>query len=134
MKYRMTFDENKLSLALNVFCHETACKDCPVLKTRTYLDYLDCYKLLKDYPHKVAELIGLEAVKENPKLTQKELEICRALGAKWASVDKGKNKVGLWKCVPLYDGGVYFGTDAVGRVTLSSFPSLNPGDCVEIDK
>lgn len=72
------------------------------------------------------------------KLTAEELEICKAVGAKYISIDKPvslPDVVELWKEKPVLNGcsGIYENRAVDARlaaVSMQLFPSLKPGDCI----
>lgn len=81
-----------------------------------------------------------EAIKHLPRLTDKELEICMALDAKWITRDSGEQRVYLWSHLPTkketQTDAVYFvGGDYVpiAGVIGKRFPSVNPGDCICVE-
>lgn len=71
-------------------------------------------------------------------LTDSELAICRAVGAKWVTRDKWSDAVLLWRSRPLRMGekDIFYGDPDgrhdLGRVNASLFRSVQPGDCVEV--
>lgn len=70
-------------------------------------------------------------------LTPDELEICKAVGAKFVSVDKaGSGYVSLWRSKPMQDiCGEYKGIDAyMGCISHDLFPSIKPGDCINVEE
>ncbi len=76
-------------------------------------------------------------LKEAPRLTEPEIAIMRAVGAKWVSRDKAVDRVDLWSQEPVnkYDSGVYIWAPEeksgyIGEVQTSLFPSVLPGDCI----
>lgn len=69
-------------------------------------------------------------------LTPDELEICRKIGAKWASKDRHKmSNIEFWKDKPVLseDGFTYSGGERVAYLPSRCFPSLKPGDCICVD-
>lgn len=71
-----------------------------------------------------------DVIKKIPRLTEKELEICRALGAKWVSRNEGCRMVHLWKTRP--SGNRLFHSDEqdIGLIDASLFPSVKDGTCI----
>lgn len=72
-----------------------------------------------------------------PKLTTKELEICKVLGAKYVSRDYGEYYVELWSMRPeQIDESYYLGMEKTTLATVSSelFPSVNRMDCICVDE
>lgn len=74
-----------------------------------------------------------EEINRSPRLTEAELAICKAVGAKWVS----RNKVGgyplhLWNAKPAENDSCYFNGNAVSLATVDEklFPSVKPGDCI----
>lgn len=68
------------------------------------------------------------------RLTPKELEICRAIGAKWISKDGHKScSIQFWKEKPEKgDDGLYCGI-RLGFLPNYCFPSVKPGDCICVE-
>lgn len=74
------------------------------------------------------------------RLTPQELEICRAVGAKWITKGEKARKVDFWNATPMKrtdeDGKIYYvacGVDPFGSLHDNLFPSIKPGDriCIE---
>lgn len=136
-KYKMTLMFDSIEAARLVFCHYigTQCNKCPI---RSFCVSDTC----KVYADKVAKFIGLEVVEveDKPRLTEQELAICKAVGAKWVSWDKfhipelRNGIVDLWECSPHYNGAQYSGTGLLAKVGIELFPSLNPGDLVNVEE
>lgn len=81
-----------------------------------------------DWPHE------WEIVRD--RLTPEELEICRAIGAKWASKDRHKmSNIEFWKDKPVLsgDGFTYSGGERLAYLPCHCLPSLKPGDCICVD-
>ena len=137
-KYLMRLDD--IEKARKVFC-DAKCKICPISSFNNSTG-MECDNFTAVYPDKAAELMGLEVVEAEDKLhlTEQELAICKALGAKWVSWDKfhipelRRGIVDLWKCSPHYNGAQYSGTGLLARVDIEMFPSLNPGDLVNVEE
>ncbi len=73
-----------------------------------------------------------------PRLTELEIAIMRAVGAKWVSRDEGFDDVFLWSDKPKVseDNEGYYLSSKLGNCITSIrarlFPSVNPGECVEM--
>lgn len=81
-----------------------------------------------------------ESIIRAPRLTEPEIAIMRAVGAKWVSLDDTESieYVYLWDYKPIFsDTNCEFGWDngrpSVAQVLKSLFPSVEPGDCLSID-
>ena len=93
--------------------------------------YCDCEEdLVKIIAHP-------ESIIRPPRLTDPEIAIMRAVGAKWVSRDKTGDWVDLWSQEPVnkYDSGVYIWAPEeesgyMGEVLASLFPSVYPGDLI----
>ena len=72
-----------------------------------------------------------------PRLTEAELAIMLATGARWVSRDgNSANRVDLWTARPGQKvDRIYAGTEDefLARVTCTLFPSVKPGDCIEVE-
>ena len=71
------------------------------------------------------------------RLTPQELEICRALGAKYISRDMVHTKCGIELRAekPTKDGhGEYVGGYVLAAVDTSLFPSVKLGDCINVEE
>lgn len=82
-----------------------------------------------------------EALRKLPKLSEMELAICKALCAKWVSMDIYDNVdiVTLWSVKPfcLDDEKTFFYADDINTKLIATvkrrmFPSVRPGDCIEV--
>lgn len=78
---------------------------------------------------------------QKPKLTEREMTLCKASGAKWISRDKRRTSnafVIIWKNKPVLNGdGLYCkaSDDAfIGSLMAEVFPSLEPGDCINVEE
>ncbi len=82
-----------------------------------------------------------ESIIRAPRLTEPEIAIMRAVGAKWVSMDKYKDKFGrtyveLWGEKPngeiekVYD---LEGGSALAKILPELFPSVHPGDCIGME-
>lgn len=81
-----------------------------------------------------------ESIVRLPRLTEPEIAIMRAVGAKWVSLDDTESieYVYLWDYKPIFsDTNCEFGWDngrpSVAQVLKNLFPSVEPGDCLSID-
>ena len=81
-----------------------------------------------------------ESVIRAPRLTEAELAICKAVGAKWVSRDSTENSyVYLWDAKPKYSGVGYGFKDYNGNPSISVvynsglFPSIHLGDCINVE-
>ena len=86
----------------------------------------------------LAEIINHpESIIRVPSLTEPELAICRAMGAKWVSRDDDVRSVELWREKPRKtNSGIYVGEQSGSRIAMvnpSLFPSVEPGDCIEVE-
>ena len=75
-----------------------------------------------------------ESIIHLPRLTEAELAICRAVGAKWVSRNQiGANSLHLWDKKPGGNKNFWNG-DAMSLATVAEnlFPSVQPGDLVEV--
>ena len=80
------------------------------------------------------------------RLTEPELAICKATGAKWVSMSRitiGKPIVSLWDKKPMFDGLFYFVPEddennivegTIGTINQNLFPSVQPGDCICVEE
>ncbi len=82
-----------------------------------------------------------ERIVRAPRLTEPEIAIMRAVGAKWVSRDEYADQVDLWSQEPVnkYNSGVYiWGPEAksgyIGEVRASLFPSVRPGDLIGLEE
>lgn len=76
-----------------------------------------------------------------PRLTADELTICKLVGAKWVSRDKGdvddEKRVYLWEEKPGIDCHGVFRTSHsknCGWLPAKHFPSIYPGDCINVEE
>lgn len=136
-KYKMTFDNLRDVLrVLDCQGYDV----CPLKGKAARAE--SCYAYCQAHPEEAIALIGLEVVEveDKPRLTEQELAICKAVGAKWVSWDKfhipelRNGIVDLWECSPHYNGAQYSGTGLLAKVGIELFPSLNPGDCVNVEE
>ena len=86
-----------------------------------------------------------EAIIRTSLLTEPELAICKAVGAKWVSMNAigiGKSRVTLWDDKPIFDGSMFYITEddessivvgTIGRINQNLFPSVHPGDLIPVD-
>ncbi len=85
-----------------------------------------------------------ESIIRNPRLTEPEIAICKAVGAKWVSKNKyGARRVALWDAKPIFDEGMFSITEddehsvtigVIGRISDVLFPSVKPGACISVDE
>ncbi len=77
-------------------------------------------------------------LKEAPRLTEPEIAIMRAVGAKWVSFDTNSidEIVILWWNKPDKDGNGDFSSpiSVLATVTAELFPSVKPGDCIGLEE
>ncbi len=137
-KYRITFDS--LDAALSGFCSKmSACANCPLGGKTTDES---CADYCNAHPEEAVAIIGAEIieVEDKPRLTEQELAICKAVGAKWASIDDDGGDVELWDEEPCKgSNGSYFigyppSPFGLARIASGLFPSLRPGDCVNVEE
>ena len=141
----MTFTANKLPMALAIFCSGRICErqSCPIFAEQNGV--LNCHIFVRDNPDKAAEIMGLEVVevedKDKPRLTEQELAICKAVGAKWVSFDDtNEDVVDIWTIKPetrMFDGKRHYyeqSTEHIACVNSYLFPSLKPGDCINVEE
>ena len=143
MKYRMTYDS--LERACSAFCSH-CCGHCAIgVNILSYGGNMTCSQFIHNYPDKAAELMKLDVIgdKDKSELTEQELSICKALGAKWITLNEKHrfedNYVYLWNRQPQYqtiNGIKYYSEieegDCFATIHASHFPSLSPGDCVKV--
>lgn len=74
-------------------------------------------------------------------LTPQELEICMSLGAKWVTRAEAGLYTELWSVTPMKrrddEGRVYFvacGIGPIANTDHSLFPSIKPGDCINVEE
>ena len=78
-----------------------------------------------------------ESIVRGPRLTEPEIAIMRAVGAKWVSRDKGFDDVFLWLDKPEVseDNEGYYLSSKLGNcitsIRVRLFPSVKPGECLE---
>ena len=78
-----------------------------------------------------------EIIIRQSRITPEELAICKAVGAKWLCMDDAGFKADLWNTKPSKtDKGIYvaFGVDPMARLQPYVFPSLKPGDCINVEE
>lgn len=78
-----------------------------------------------------------ESIIRAPRLTEPEIAIMRAVGAKWVSRDERINGFcDLWENKPSVCEGLYANRDKetvpLASVKSRLFPTVKPGDCVEV--
>ncbi len=78
-----------------------------------------------------------ESVIRSPHLTEAEIAIMRAVGAKWVSKSgRIDSRAELWDTKPekLSDGTyIVFGADPIARIKAQLFPSVKLGDCILLE-
>lgn len=79
-----------------------------------------------------------ESIIRAPRLTEAELAICKAAGAKWVtrpiSIGFGFDfKVFLWREKPQYLAGDNVEQSWVAAVSTEIFKSVHPGDCINVE-
>lgn len=139
-KYRVTFET--LRAAFVGFCDEMrACDDCPF--TDRKIGNQSCDDYCNAHPEETAAIIGAEVVEveDKPRLTEQELAICKALGARWVSRNEcNYDNVNLWEIEPTKSVNTsprqYIARNGslLAAVNVCLFPSLNPGDCVNVEE
>lgn len=75
---------------------------------------------------------------DRPRLAPEELEICRALGAKWVSRNDKFSQVWLWVDKPekKESNGVficYVADKPIATVSSDKFQHVKPGDCISVE-
>ncbi len=132
-KYRLTL--NSLLDVLHFFDVQ-GCDVCP-LKDKA-IGSKSCYEYCQTHPEEAAALIGYEIIEVESKLTEQELAICKAVGAKWVSRNELGDTVSLWESKPVlfpeakrcyYSNGKF-----IACMPLKLFPSLNSGDLVNVEE
>lgn len=77
-----------------------------------------------------------ESIIRTTRLTEPELAICKAVGARWVSRNQiGTNGLHLWDKKP--SGNQNFwngGATSLATVSESLFPSVRPGDCICVEE
>lgn len=80
-----------------------------------------------------------ELIIRAPRLTEPEIAIMRAVGAKWVSRDTycDDGSVELWGKKPWYVDGMYDSIDVGGLIATihnsEIFPSVHPGECIAVE-
>lgn len=79
-----------------------------------------------------------EIIIHQPSLTPGELAICKTIGANWVSREGDPDKalpIFLWDEKPTNVNGKYAtGVGSLARVSVQFFPSLKPGDCINVEE
>ena len=87
---------------------------------------------------KLAGPASLWKLEEKPHLTDPEIAIMRAVGAKWVSLDANliDESVMLWSVKPdkYGDGSFHSPISVLAAVAEELFPSVKPGECIEYKK
>lgn len=65
-------------------------------------------------------------------LTPTEIEICKALGAKWVSMGLSDHSVDIWADNPS-KGIMRESNDHIGILKCFALPSIRPGDCICVE-
>lgn len=100
------------------------CQNCPLVNV-----------ICKGRVDESANIPGYWNLDEPRQLTVPELVICRATGAAWVTMDKGGGSyVSLWLARPTMTEVGLWTSDiqSLGLVHRAKFPSVRPGDCVEV--
>lgn len=147
-RYKLTF--NSIKKAQEAYCHTTnKCKKCPFYSRVVTGDscpfelHEACAEYAAQHPDKAVELMDLEVI-DVPELTEQERAMCKAVGAKWVTLDNPRTPdstpsqyVFLWKNKPLHSrSGKYYEAadgDCFGNLNKALFPSLVPDDCVSVE-
>lgn len=106
-------------------CKNRSCATCPVGPC------LGCFNKIRPRPYAWTF----------PRLTHTEMELLRLTGAKWVSRDEEADGgfVYLWCEKPICkESGVrnYYGdgNDEIGTLNADLFPSIRPGDCLNVEE
>ena len=78
-----------------------------------------------------------ESIVRAPRLTEAEVAIMRAVGAKWVSLSENVNneRVVLWRNRPeKTKKGTYLGAISIAYVNIDRFPSVKPGDLIGLEE
>lgn len=79
-----------------------------------------------------------ESIIRAPRLTDPEIAIMRAVGAKWVSRNENTRlyvRVTLWAEKPeKSEKGVFYGDGSLACVNTELFPSVHPGDCISAEE
>lgn len=139
-KYRMTVDD--INVARRIFCN-TECEICPISNSNNGTG-IGCCDFSAMYPDKAAELMGLEVVEVTPRLTEQELAICKALGAKWVSrgiepFNFVEESVQLWSDKPIHTWKRSYSIEhntvyLLASMSAELFASVHPGDLVNVEE
>ena len=133
-KYKMTLTFDRIKTARDVYCRymDCQCDICPIngICDPTQID-ANAATIVQ-----ASKLMGLELIETGPGLTEPELTICKAVGAKWATRDYSSDDppVVLWANEPQRAIKIYMGCDYIASVRPNLFPSLKPGDCVNVEE
>lgn len=143
-EYKMKFDN--LDDVRRAFCAANAFScigfDCPLSPSNIGTT---CSEFVRNNPDKAAELMGIEVIKKKykPRLSDKEIEICKMLGAKWiCRNDSSSSLVMLFKSKPEEDSQTEKGVkkrfynlpdeEYIASMSSEIFPSVKQGDCISI--
>lgn len=139
-KYAFEFDS--IEKAQKTYCSGfTNCGECPFRPFALSPFKEDCTEYAAQHPDKAIELMGLKIIYENenkePKLTEQELAICKAVGAKWVERqgEPFDYQVHLWSEKP----DKSMNTEETSRIRIGGirtelFPSVCPGDLVNVEE
>lgn len=78
-----------------------------------------------------------ESIIRLPRLTEQEIAIMRAVGAKWVSLSRNaKNeRVILWQDKPeMSKNGIFYGAISIAYLNTALFPSVKPGECIGLEE
>lgn len=79
-----------------------------------------------------------ESIIRAPRLTEAELAICKAVGAKWVSMDNVGIHADLWAEEPIRNEKIFVQSPesrgAIASVRSCLFPSVGPGDCICVEE
>lgn len=134
-KYKITVDS--LDKAHRYFCRNIRngrCFGCP-LSFDNFNRAMWCGRFVQEFPDRAAELMGVEIIEtDNPKLSKQEVELCKAVGAKWISRGYKSKEVSLWKSKPLLIRGDksvigLFITD----MNANLFPNVKPETIIKVE-
>ena len=82
----------------------------------------------------IAAINHPEKIMRVPRLTDKERDICRLLGAKWVSRAVGSDLVKLWKTEPEpMPGGYWDNGEFCAMIFSTHFPSVQPGQLIQVE-
>lgn len=134
-KYKITVDS--LNEAHRYFCRNIRngrCFGCP-LSFDNFNHPIGCGSFVQEFPDRAAELMGVEAVEVyNSKLTKQEVDICKAVGAKWVSRGCKSEVVSLWKSKPLrICGDKHIIGLFITDMSANLFPTVKPKTIIKVE-